>query len=516
MRDIPGFHAAAWISLSVWALSGAADAALPVRVLGNRFFSDRKIRNVLPRPPGRISSFDLRSWEEEASRRMRALYRSEGFLDAEARVEVGPVPDRPEGFAAVATVDEGPRYSVDAVSIVSAGGGELPVTMPDPDLEPGEPLRYRILAVDLRRILEALAARGYLYAKAQEEVSARPDLRLAEVRYVVDPGPAAVFDSLRIVVRRLAGPRLADRGGAGRDTIRGRTRSGILRSLSPYRPGDTITSGGNRLYLRKLAATGVFASLAAEAEPLPGGGSALVLRALEDDAIKLKGSASFSPDFGAGGGFSVRDGNLAGTLKGLGAEFQAAQVRQEIRLDYSSALVFGALLDFNAGLSTAWYQGDPLHRALGEGAFAGDFQSAGTAGFGRDLTARLSLSEDGEVLFRSRLTAPGRRTRGLFLNLIQGIRKPSGWRRRGIPWRFAGNRACNRPTCWLRRRPPCTLSPSWSRIRMEPCAIFNLWPWPSFRIRGRSGRRGTASKRKDREPPSRSGRGCVIPFPASN
>lgn len=64
--------------------------AFSIRVLGNDFFSDRRIRNVLPEQPQAVEGYLIRQWQEDARENLRLVYRSEGFLEAEARVEVGP------------------------------------------------------------------------------------------------------------------------------------------------------------------------------------------------------------------------------------------------------------------------------------------------------------------------------------------------------------------------------------------------------------------------------------------
>lgn len=48
----------------------------------------------------------------------------------------------------------------------------------------------------MRRIRETLENAGYMFAEVIEAIETLPDAARARVRYLVEPGPVAVFDTL--------------------------------------------------------------------------------------------------------------------------------------------------------------------------------------------------------------------------------------------------------------------------------------------------------------------------------
>lgn len=283
------------------------------------------------------------------------------------------------------------------------------VKIPRPGLQTGDPLRYAEVARDVEMYRAIFGNAGYLFAEIQEAIEVLPGTTRARVGYLIKPGPVAVFDTLILHNYR----------GTIEDSLEGTTQNRRLRSLAPYVRGETLTSRKNRMYIRKLAATGVFTDLRTDVELLADSGSAVILHAGEGEAAQFRAAAFYNGDFGLGGNFQLRHGNVAGTLNSAGIELSSAQEMQEAGFNYQSALLFGRRLDFNAGTSVSWYQDNALHRSLETPSFHGDFRFTGRTGLGKDITDYLGASANGELYASNRLEHPEERRRGLLLNLIQ-------------------------------------------------------------------------------------------------
>ncbi len=183
-----------------------------VELEGNEDIPDEEIvphLNLQPTPPVTFGakSYYLPGLESVDSGRIKEVYRAHGYYDAqvtEAQVQVRreDKPIKRQRAEVRFTVEEGEPIRVRKLTfdwqndIMPAAA--RPAVEEACDLRPD--LRFGIFELAEARdaLLASLEDQGYAYAVVNESARVDPDLRLADVRFDVDPGPIKTITEVRV------------------------------------------------------------------------------------------------------------------------------------------------------------------------------------------------------------------------------------------------------------------------------------------------------------------------------
>jgi outer membrane protein assembly factor BamA len=357
-----------------------AARAVPLSVEGNDRFSRRKIESALTLPdrPSALSAEEWEDWVDEAALSITDLYGEQGYLDAAVKVERAGT----DTFQVKAQDDrlrilirEGERYRFGAVSIDAPAGSPRVV---DPDRlqsRPDRPFEKDVVFADRRKLLNAYGDAGFLHARSSERLDPDTLGKKIDLRFLVEPGPAVVFDSLILRNRR-------EEDSTGTPGI---TRPRLLRSLLGLEPGDTVRVSALSAYERKLKSTRAFNYVRVRDSLLEGGRSALILATEERMPGEADGSVFLETQYGAGIGLNWGHGNMMGNLHEGKVGGSVAQRKQSLYLGYASPLFFGNLLRFDDDLVANWYQDSRLQRDVG--LYRGDFDITNSSKLSRTFSS---------------------------------------------------------------------------------------------------------------------------------
>lgn len=403
---VPLLRAAVFLALAGLAGEARGDVALDVE--GNDKISRRRIESALelPESPWEMDAADWEVWSEDAAGLLSDLYREQGFFDAAFRFEHGDSSSTREDFPIRVHVREGERYRFGRVSVDPLDGTRPAVGIGDLKTRPGRDFDQDLVFRDRRVLLNRYGDAGFLHARVSERLEPDTLERAVHIRFLVEPGPAVVFDTLII-----ANLREGDSTGAS-----GVTRAGLLRGLLDLERGDTVSLGGIADFERKLRSTRVFNYVRIEDSLMRDGRSALVLATEERVPGEMDLSLFYETQYGAGVGMNWLHGNILGLLHEGRLGGSLAQKRQNLYLGYASPLFFGTGFRFDNDLVANWYQDSPLQ--AGAGLYEGDFDIVNTSKISRALASwsrYVGSLELRGVEFRSSPTAT---TRDFALNII--------------------------------------------------------------------------------------------------
>jgi len=453
--------AAVWLCLAL-----GADAGIGVKVEGNDFLRDGRIKEVLSPEPETYDRDGILSWQEDAQFYSLDLYRRYGFFDARVDVDVrAREGGGPEDWDASLTISEGKRYVFDSVRVVvvedtsragSGGRSRIDPAQEDPSpegsaetsdlsvdtagvdtvkmappqeapqpalvIDPGdlrakvgEPYEEDLIFQDRRLVLQRYGNSGYVRAKVDDKVTVKGGSGTVKVDYMVEPSYPVVFDTL-IIRNRRAEPA---------DSLMGITRDNLLRRLVKYDKGDTMRISRNDRLIEKLQYTGAynFVRLRDSLLTNSGNASALILHTEERIPGNFRTSTFYETYSGFGVSADARHGNFAGTLNEVRGGASLASLRQSAYVGYGSPLTLGFLIRFDNDFSINWYQDQAIHKASGavdaEGLFGGDFRAINSARLTWPHSYWLRLVGNAELESKSRMLSRESRERSLNLNFIQ-------------------------------------------------------------------------------------------------
>ncbi len=375
---------------------------------GREAFTLATLRSLLPEEPERLRDDEVEYWAGDAANQVAAYYQDRGYL----QVRIDPRVERPDpakkDWKVTLVIDEGPLYRFGSVSVRADGDTASPPGGVSLEAREGRPYRRESLVADLRSLTRAYGNAGFVRAQAEDSLSLDDSSARVDVIYDVRRGQAVVFDTLIVDVRR----------GGGNPAFTGLTRESLLRSMVPYRRGDTVRVDDNDEIIGKLQSTGLYNTVRIE-DTLRGdeGGSVLTLDVEERIPGRLAASVFYETQYGFGISGSVTHSNVAGTLKEGRVGGGIAQDKQHATLGYGSPLVFGTLMRFDDDFTVEWFQ----DKLPGEPLFGGDLRVANTASLSRNLASWLRWVGAAELEYKNRVVGDSAgvlsRERGGLLNL---------------------------------------------------------------------------------------------------
>lgn len=389
----------------------AAEASVAVTVEGAEQIPRRRVEAALDLPdhPRGMDETDWEVWHEDAAGLLSDLYREDGYFDAAFRFEHGSAADTVGPYPIKIFVQEGARYTFGRVTVESLDRSPPPFDVEHLRSRSGRDFEQTLVFRDRRALLNRYGDQGFLGARVSERLEPDTVAKAVTLRFLVEPGPAVVFDTL--ILRNL---REGDSTGAA-----GVTREGLLRSLLPFRRGDTVSMAGLASYERKLRSTRVFNYVRIRDSLLAGGGSALVLATEE----RVPGEADvflfFETQYGAGIGLNWIHRNVLGLLHEGRLGGSLAQKRQNVYLGYASPLFFGTGFRFDNDLSANWYQDSRLRKEAG--IYEGDFDIINTSRLSRVLASWARYVGSTELRGLEYRSSPEVITRDFTLNYINSL-----------------------------------------------------------------------------------------------
>lgn len=233
-------------------------------------------------PPSPIG---LRRRAEADRDRLAAALRSEGYFGAvlDIDVDTGGSPAR-----VAVRVRPGPRYTISGVTIRTPSGEKLPgggIAPAAIGLEPGSPARGAAVLDAQDRVLAALAAEGYAYARVLDrKVLVDHAKQGMDVTYEVLPGPQVQFGEVSV-------------------TGLSQVEEAAVRRRLPWKRGDRYDPKLMDEAQESLAELGVFNSVRLALGPLPEQGTEapvnIVVREQDMRFIGFGFNYSTSEGFGA-------------------------------------------------------------------------------------------------------------------------------------------------------------------------------------------------------------------------
>lgn len=127
--------------------------------------------------------------------RLERIYETEGFLEAEINLLPPKVSEKKKIAKLIIEIEEGKPVVVDSISFELTGEANnvkmdslTKKVLRQVDLSPGDRFRDDALMDDIMVIENAFKNLGYAYASSTYDLFLRPEQRLTEIHYLIDPG----------------------------------------------------------------------------------------------------------------------------------------------------------------------------------------------------------------------------------------------------------------------------------------------------------------------------------------
>lgn len=356
-------------------------SAAPITLDGNEHLSRRKLEAVLsaPEKPREMSPEDWEDWVDEAAGAITEIYGEIGYLDAAVKIQpprtdtaVGKDPDRIRVF-----IREGARYRFGVVTVLSTDHAQPLIESDQLRSRAGKAFEKDLVFRDRREILNAYGDRGFLHSRSSEKLAPDTAAKTVNLEFLVDPGPAVVFDTLLI-------RNLREEDSTGKEGV---TSARLLKDLLHLESGDTVSLSTIASFERKLKSTRAFNYVRLRDSLLEtqGNRSALILSTEERVPGEADLSVFYETQYGGGLAANWTHGNMRGQLHEVRSGGSWAQRKQSVYLGYASPLFFGTSLRFDNDLVTNWYQDSRLQADARS--YEGDFDVTNSSKVSRSFSS---------------------------------------------------------------------------------------------------------------------------------
>ncbi len=280
------------------------DTTLTSRIafVGNHAFSEGTLREVITSREEAWFRFLSNSDEYDPKRLafdkelLRTYYLKNGYADfkvTNATAELAP--DR-SSFFITFTLDEGERYRVGKISVVSQlrrlNGDDL---LPDVQLETGDWYDGDAVERSVTAMVEDVQARGYAFVEVKPQIARDRAKHTVDLAFNVGEGPRIYVERIEIVGNT-------------------RTEDKVIRRELRFAEGDAFNSASVRRSRQRLQDLGYFSSV--QMTPSPGStpDKAIITTTIEEKATgELSFGGGYSTDAGALLDIGVKERNFLGT-----------------------------------------------------------------------------------------------------------------------------------------------------------------------------------------------------------
>ncbi len=313
-----------------------------VSFVGNRAFSDRRLRRVLETKQANILRTFLRGDTFIADRIefdkqvIRDFYLSRGYIDFRVNSANVEFTRERDAFFLVMNVTEGQRFSFGQISTVS----EIPGVDPAPyqaalKVKPGVIYSPTVIENSIARLERLGLKQGVDFLRVEPRVTRNPRDLTLDVQFVLTRGP-------RIFVERI--------------DIEGNTTTldRVIRRQFDTVEGDPFNPREIRQSAERIRALGFFS--VADVETREGSSPSQVIVDVDVEeqptgSLSLGGSYSVSDGFGIAIG--LNESNFLGRGQNLGITLSTAQDSEQYIINFTEPYLLGRKLRFDLGLGLA-------------------------------------------------------------------------------------------------------------------------------------------------------------------
>ena len=303
-----------------------------INFVGNREFSDRKLRSVLATKESRFYRFltsndtydpDRLTFDRELLRR---FYLSEGYADFRVvSVNADLSPDR-EGFYVTIAVEEGQRFRVGSVRVDSTVRDLTPEQLAGVvEIDPDEIYNADKVEEAIDDLSFQVGQLGYAFVDIRPRLNIDREKNLIDITFEMNEGPRVYVERINI-------------------TGNVRTLDKVIRREFDLSEGDAFDTSKIRAARRDVRALGFFRDVQITQEPgSEPDRSVINVNVQEQSTGELSFGLGFSSSDGPLGDISIRERNLLGRGQDLRASFSLSARTQEIDLSFTEP----AFLDRN-------------------------------------------------------------------------------------------------------------------------------------------------------------------------
>ncbi|WP_171125124.1 MULTISPECIES: outer membrane protein assembly factor BamA [unclassified Ruegeria] len=313
-----------------------------VSFVGNRAFSDRRLRRVLETKQANFLRTFLRGDTFVADRIefdkqvIRDFYLSRGYVDFRVNSANVEFTRERDAFFLVMNITEGQKFSFGKISTVS----EIPGVDAAPyqqalKIKPGVTYSPSLVENSIARQERLGIKQGVDFLRVEPRVTRNPRDLTLDVQFVLTKGP-------RIFVERI--------------DIEGNTTTldRVIRRQFDTVEGDPFNPREIRQAAERIRALGFFA--VADVEPREGSTASQVIVDVDVEeqptgSLSLGGSYSVSDGFGIAIG--LNESNFLGRGQNLGVTLSTAQDAEQYTLNFTEPYLLGRRLRFDLGLGLA-------------------------------------------------------------------------------------------------------------------------------------------------------------------
>ena len=292
--------------------------------VGNKRFSDSQLRSVVSTKESRWYRFltsddiydpDRVSYDQDL---LRQYYLANGYVDFQVISSVAELTPSRDGFIITFTVEEGDRYDIGSVKVVS----NLPnvdgkLLQEEVTIEIGD--HYSIDRVDetVDVLTDTIGNSGVAFYDVVPKVTRRVDEKLVDVVFNIGDGKRVYIDQIDIS------------GNV-------RTLDNVIRREMRLAEGDAFNRAKIRESERRIRRLGFFESVKVDTVPtsIPDRVT-LSVKVIEKSTGELSFGAGLSSDSGVLGSASIRERNLLGKGQDLALSFGVSLQDTQIDLSFT-------------------------------------------------------------------------------------------------------------------------------------------------------------------------------------
>ena len=309
---------------------GKATKVRSIRFVGNKAFSDGKLRDVITTSEYAWWKFfssadkydpDRIAYDKELLRR---FYLKHGFADVEVVSADAELAPNGEDFYITFTINEGPQYKIRDV-VVNAGDTDLDPKALRKEVEtrPGEIFDASKVDKSIEKLSVEAGRKGFAFAQVQPQIDRDAEAKELTISYNLQEGPRVYIERIDIIGNT-------------------RTLDEVIRRELRLAEGDAY----NRFLVdrarRRLTALDFFSKIDISEQP----GSApdkmvLVIRVEEKSTGSLHFSAGYSTSEGVIGSADYTERNLLGTGRQLNLKTSLSFKRQSVNFGFTEPYFLG-------------------------------------------------------------------------------------------------------------------------------------------------------------------------------
>jgi outer membrane protein insertion porin family len=300
------------------------ETALVARInfVGNLSYSDSRLKEVIATKEQAwyrlLSSSDQFDPERLAFDRelLRRFYLRQGYADVQITSAIAELaPDR-TGFFITFTIDEGPRYRVGEVEIVSNLRGFDPAPLRRYlELAPGDWYDGDLVERTAQRLVEETNLRGWPFVDVQPRIRREVEQRLINLTFEVNEAPRVFVERIEI-------------------TGNTRTQDRVIRREFRLAEGDAFNAAQIRRSRDRLRNLGFFSDVQIASSPGSAPDRAVLNTSVVERATgEVSLGGGFSTDAGLLADVGLRERNILGT--GIDARINGTLAQRRSQIDLS-------------------------------------------------------------------------------------------------------------------------------------------------------------------------------------